>query len=435
MTDKQISDRLDYSYLRPQKAEMVTGFHKKELIKRSVIQVREYENATILPLRRDEQSAIVWQGSGGVIDSYCKYIEASSIPKLIDRGYTPEKTDHNHKTVVYCGYFRRHWGEFIAYCLPRLWYATMQDQNVDEYVFFIEENDHYELSGNYKLLIERLGILDKVSFVSTPTTYKKVIVPELSYYQSEYYSDDYINTFNFIHNNIKCENTEKAEKIFLTRSQLKKSASYEAGVEMLDSFFAKNGYKVISPENVSFDEMVAYMDNAEVIACISGTLPHNLLFANEQAKSKHMLLIERNALFNFFQPDTDKMLNCNITYIDANISLYPVLLSNGPFIFAWNDYLKRFAEDNRMEPPDDSFLNEDNKKLLLKKYMRAYRLEYHMCLYMPEWMQKYVNVIFEAYYKGEEYFGDYLKEQRPFRTSQKPPFSYIVRLFRKIFNE
>ena len=428
-------DRIDYSYLRPKKAEMVKGFHRKNLEKRNDICAREYSKATILPLRKDANAKIVWQGIGGVIDTNGEYIEFSKIPKLIDGSYNPEKTEFSNKTAVYCGYFRRHWGEFIAYSLPRLWCVLANDSTVDEYVFFIEENGHYELSGNYKLLIERLGILDKVKLISEPTTYENVIVPELCYFQSEYYSMQYIDLFNLIHSNIKHVITEKAEKIFFTRSQLTKSKSMESGVDMLDDFFTKNGYKVIAPETVSLDEMVMYMDNADTIACISGTLPHNLLFAKEQAISKRLIILERNALFNFFQPDTDKMLNCNITYIDANISLYPVLLSNGPFIFAWNDYLKRFSEDNHMVTPDDCFIDEANKKNLLKKYMRAYRLEYHMCMYMPEWMQKYVNVIFEAYYDGEKYFGDYLREQKPFRTSQKPPFSYIVRLFRKLFNE
>ena len=428
-------DRIDYSYLRPKKAEMVKGFHKKNLEKRTDISAKEYSNATILPLRKDINSKISWQGLGGVIESNGEYVEHSKISKLIDKGYSPENTLFCHKTVVYCGYFCRHWGEFIAYCLPRLWYVLLNDQNVNEYVFFIEENEHYKLSGNYKLLIERLGILDKVKLISEPTTYENVIVPELCYFQSEYYSMQYIDLFNLIHSNIKQVITEKAEKIFFTRSQLTKSKSMESGVDMLDDFFTKNGYKVIAPETVSLDEMVMYMDNADTIACISGTLPHNLLFAKEQAISKRLIILERNALFNFFQPDTDKMLNCKITYIDANISLYPVLLSNGPFIFAWNRYLKKFAIDNQMVPPENSFMDEDNRKNLLRKYMRAYRLEYHMCLFMPVWMQKYANVIFEAYYDGEAYFGDYLKEQKSYKTSQKPPFSYIVRLFRKLFNE
>ena len=85
--------------------------------------------------------------------------------------------------------------------------------------------------------------------------------------------------------------------------------------------------------------------------------------------------------------------------------------------------------------PDARYLDEEYKKKLLKDYMRAYRLEYHLCLCMPIWMQKYVDVIFEAYYEGEEYFGDYLREKKPYKTSQKPPFSYFVRLFRKFFKE
>lgn len=434
MVDKQINERFDYSYLRPQKAEMVKNFHKRGFEKRSILKVEKIQDATILPLRKDEKERVVW-GLGGILDSKKQYIEDSGIPKIIDYGYSPEKTVFSEKTVVYCGYFRQHWGEFIAYCLPRLWYVLENDPDVQEYVFFTDENTSFELSGNFKLLIERLGILDRVTIISVPTTYKCVIIPKISYIQSEYYSDKYLEIFDLIHHNINKVNIEKAQKIFLTRSQLKKSASFESGVDMLDNFFSKNGYKVISPENITLDEMVGYMDNAEVIACISGTLSHNILFTQEQAQSKQLIIIERNALFNFFQPDTDKMLNCNIAYVDANISLYPVLLSNGPFIFAWNEYLKRFANDNNMTAPDDRFLNEANKQQLLKKYMRAYRLEYHMSLYMPEWMQKYTNVIFEAYYEGEEFFGAYLKEQKPFRTSQKPPFSYIVRLFRKLFNE
>ena len=434
MVDKQINERLDYFYLRPQKAEMVKRFHGNGLEKKSGLKAKKYEDATILPLRKDDKERVLW-GFGGILDSKKQYIGDSGISKIIEFGYSPENTFFSGKTVVYCGYFRKHWGEFIAYCLPRLWYVLENDPDAQEYVFFTDENSPFELSGNYKLIIERLGILDKVSIISVPTTYKCVIIPEVSYIQSEYYSDKYLNTFDLIHQNINKVNIDKAQKIFLTRSQLKKSTSFESGVDMLDNFFSKNGYKVISPENVTLDEMIAYMDNADIIVCISGTLPHNLLFAQGQAQSKQLIIIERNALFNFFQPDTDKMLNCNITYVDANISLYPVLLSNGPFIFAWNEYLKRFANDNKMTAPDDCFLDEEYKQQILKKYMRAYRLEYHMCLYMPEWMQKYVNVIFEAYYEGEEFFGDYLKEQKPFRTSQKPPFSCFVRLFRKLFNE
>lgn len=434
MVNKQINERFDYSYLRPQKAEMVKNFHKRGFEKRNILKVEKIQDATILPLRKDEKGRVVW-GLGGILDSKKQYIEDSGIPKIIDYGYSPEKTVFSEKTVVYCGYFRKHWGEFIAYCLPRLWYVLENDPDVQEYVFFTDENTSFELSGNFKLLIERLGILDRVTIISVPTTYKCVIIPEVSYVQSEYYSNKYINTFDLIHQNINQVNIEKAQKIFLTRSQLKKSASFESGVDMLDNFFSKNGYKVISPEYVTLDEMVGYMDNAEVIACISGTLPHNILFAQGQAQSKQLIIIERNALFNYFQPDTDKILNCNIAYVDANISLYPVLLSNGPFIFAWNDYLSRFADDNNMLAPDDCFLNEANKQKLLKKYMRAYRLEYHMCLYMPSWMQKYTNVIFEAYYDGEEYFSDYLKERKPYKNSQKPPISYVVRLFRKLFKE
>ena len=64
------------------------------------------------------------------------------------------------------------------------------------------------------------------------------------------------------------------------------------------------------------------------------------------------------------------------------------------------------------------------------KYLNRYKelkFRYHMHL-ERSWIKK-------AYYEGEEFFGAYLKEQKPYKTSQKPPFSYIVRLFRKLFIE
>lgn len=427
-----MSGMVNYNYLRPQKAAMVRKMHQNSLKLKSQIAVETKDNATILPLRKMDDTDAYW-GRGGVVDSDGVYIELSKTPNLIDHSYQIDNAEFEDKKVVYCGFFRHHWGEFIAYCLPRLWYSLRNDATIEEYVFFTDENKEYRLLGNFKILLERLGILDKVRIISKPTKFKTVIVPELSYdTANKFYSNEYLRLFDTINHNSKFVSDEKNEKIFLTRSGLKKSASMESGVEMLDDFFSKNGYKVLSPEKISLDELIFYLDNAKTIGCISGTLPHNILFSKGQGEGKNVIVIERNAMFNFFQPETDLMTNANITFIDANISLYPVELSYGPFIYYNTKYLEKFADDNDYIKPDDCYKTEKYKKALFRDYLKRYKTEHGLCLYMPQWNIKCSSAIFEAYYEAEEFFYDYLKGIRFYKFSQYLSVVYLKRIIKKL---
>ena len=411
---------------------MVESMHNKGLTYRDKIRTETYNNATILPLRKMNDAEAYW-GRGGVVDCEGKYVEISKIPHLIDGSYDYTECDYINGKVVYCGYFRYHWGEFIAYCLPRLWYSLRDDITIDQYVFFTDENTDYQLLGNYKLLLERLGILDKVTVISKPAKIKTVIVPELSYdTANKFYSDEYIRIFDRINQNSAFISHEKCEKVYLTRSGLKKSSSMESGAEMLDDFFTENGFKVLSPEKISLDELIFYLDNAKTIACISETLPHNVLFSKEQGKGKDVIVIERNAMFNFFQPETDLMTNANVTFIDANISLYPVELSYGPFIYYDTEYLERFADDYNYLKPDKKYKTEKYKRALFRKYISRYKKEHGMCIYMPQWNIKCSSVIFEAYYEAESFFYEYLKGQKYYKFSQYLSVDFLKRLIKKL---
>lgn len=427
-----MSSKINYNYLRSTKAEKVKEMHNNRFETKNDLSTEVYDNATIIPLKNMNDSDAFW-GRGGVLDSSGEYVELSKIPRLIDGSYQVDNSDYIDEKVVYCGYFRHHWGEFIAYCLPRLWYVLKNDITIDKYIFFTNENTDYSLSGNYKNLIERLGIIEKVQIISKPTKYKSVIVPELSYdTSSKYYSKDYLGLFELINKNSHSNLTEKYEKIYLTRSSLKKASSMESGNDMLDDFFSKNGFTILSPEKISLDDLIYYLDNASTIACISGTLPHNVLFSTNQGKDKNVIIIERNAMFNFFQPETDIMTNAKVTFIDANISLYPVELSYGPFIYAANKYLKKFAEDNNYIIPNEKFQTEKYKKQLFKEYIGRYKNEYGLCLYMPLWNLRCSNAIFEAYQDGEAYFEDYLKGKKYYKASQYFSIDFFKRIVKRI---
>lgn len=432
-----MSSKVNYMYLRPKKAEALRIRHEGVFYRKDDLKIEIYDNATILPLQMDYRLNVSW-GMGGVVDNHNNYVELSANGNLYRGDYEVEEIEKSDSVVVYCGYFRHHWGDFIVDCTGRLYYYLSKNKldKIDKYVYFVEYDGDKEVIGNYREFFEILGIWDKLLFINKPTSYRKVIIPELSYDRSKnYYSSKFLEVFRFITKSVLSEyniddkeNEQKKEKIFFTRSALSKSIKMEFGTQVLDSFFKNNQYNIISPEKISLRQCIVAINSAKTIACISGTLPHNLLFTD----NKELIILERNSLNNIIQVDINRMLNLEVIYIDSNESIYPVELSYGPFIYVYNQYLKEYAKANNYVAPDDEFLTEKYKRIQFKKYIDTYRKEHGLCLYMPDWMVNYSKQIFEAYQDGEAYFWDYLKGKKYYKVSQYFSIDFLKRIVKRI---
>ena len=422
---------INYYYLRPKKALDLKKIHNKQFVSRQDLKSYTFYDAVILPLKNYNDNSVAW-GRGGVVDSDGKYVEESANDNLYYGNYPYESCEYSNDTVVYCGYFRHHWGDFIVDCSTRLYYflKNKDTDEIDNYVFFVENEGNTEVGGNFKEFFELLGIWNKLLFINTPMKFKKVIIPENSYSRNKrYYSKQYLDIFGKIRDEaLKSDIKEKPKKVFLTRSGLPKSQKMEFGTDMLDNFFKNNGYDIISPEKISLKEMINTLYYAQKTACISGTLPHNMLFIG----SRELIIAERNCLNNIIQADINRMLDLKTTYIDVNITLYPVELAYGPFVFAFNNNLKKYADENGMRYCDDVYCSEKYKKHLFKKYILGYKTEHGLCLYMPDWMIERSSVIFEAYNDGEEYFYDYLKGKKYYKVSQYFSINNAKRIIKKI---
>lgn len=422
--------RIDYQYLRKEKAKVLNLFHSKELFIKEKLSQSRYNNATVLPLIQMSDDDLAW-GRGGVIDEHGTYITDSGILGLYGKGYPVDSVEYVDESVIYCGYLRRHWGDFIIDCVSRLYITKNDKVKYDSLVFFVEENSDTQLIGNFKEFLILYGVFEKVKLISVPTMFKSVIIPELSYNRRKsYYSMEYLEIFDTIVRNAlkNCSLEKKYDKIFLTRSTYQKSLTNEIGVDMLDDFFSKNSFHIISPEKMGLSSFIFYMQNANLIACISGTLPHNMLFAKE---SGHLIVIERYCLINQIQVDIDIMKKLYVTYIDANICLYPVEISYGPFVFAYNSFLSDFANENAYFAPSIEYLTEKRKKNNFKRYIRLYRNEHSLSLYFPKWTINYSRMICEAYYDGEKYFNDYIFGNKLYKFSQLFSWRFVRAYFSK----
>lgn len=421
---------INYTYLRQQKAAVLKEWHEKAVCEKKPA-VQHYDNATILPLNRMKGDNLLF-GRGGVVDEDGNYVDESAIDRRVQYAYEFSAPIRRDKKVVYCGYLVNQWGHFLVEAVARLWYFLENDETIDSYVFFVEYGKERGVVGNYREFFELLGVWEKIEVINQPTKYTEILIPELGYRWRSSYSDKFKRLFRKVTENALArmgDTGEKNQKIYFSRSLLSGIEEREFGLDLLDDYFQKNGYRVLHPEKIHLTEVVVAIERAEEIATLSGSLPHNLLFAEDGKKA---VIIERNVLNNEIQVDINCMKSLNVTYVDANIPLYSINLGWGPFIMAYNDQLRAFSEERGYCEPDRKYMTEKYKKKSLAGYMKAYKKEYHYQWFMEEWSIRYTNYLREGYDAGFLYYQDYLLGIKPFMLSHYFDVHYWKQMVKRI---
>lgn len=422
--------QVDYRYLRPKKAAALQQWYDEPLAVRQELKLWQGDRAAILPLRSDP--ALLF-GQGGVVDQEGNYVELSGLPLRIEGGYPFENAPYRDEKVVYCGYLIAHWGHFLVEAVARLWYFLEQDPTVDKYVFFLKEGENRQITGNYREFLELLGIWDKLEFITVPTVYRQVIVPELSFRCRSYYSPQFLAIFDTVASHAPALPAEElAERIYFSRSQLKKGNGNEFGMEVLDDFYRRNGYHLLYPERVPLSKMIGLIRATKVIATVSGSLPHNALFAKP---GQNLVILERCVPNNDFQVCVNRIRQLHATYIDANIALYPVDMV-GPFIMGYTPQLEAYAQEGGMVPPSSELTSQVYLDRCFKSYMRAYQRLYRYQWFMADWYAGCADYLLEAYQQGEALFAPYLTGSRPFLPEHYFQWHYwkqfVKRILRKV---
>lgn len=261
------NENVNFNYLRPIKAKELEQWYTDSFSCKEKLCVMEVQNATILPLKHFD-SDDVSQGRGGVVDSVDGYIGLSGVEGRIFGRYEYDinSCDYIESEIVYGGYLTNHWGHFLIESVPRLWYALTHPAFKGDIVFFSDFGEECLLKDNFYIFFELLNLVERVRIINKPVRYKMVIIPELSYGRTDYYSDYYNMIFDTIIQNCKANSEQEdfPEKVFLSRSKFSKSKP-EIGMDFLDSYFKKNGYAIIFPEDCSLEKLVKLMMHAKRI--------------------------------------------------------------------------------------------------------------------------------------------------------------------------
>ena len=402
--------QIDYRYLRPKKAQWLKRMYATPLEEKQTLSLWQGEKATILPLREIPNEGLLF-GRGGVMDAEGHYVELSGIPERIGKGYDVSESVYRDEKVVYCGYLVNHWGHFLVEAVTRLWYALEQDETVDKYVFFLDEHQEREIKGNYREFFQLLKIWDKLEIINTPTTYREVIVPEISFQCMTFFSPKYLEIFDTIAENITVDPAWKpVDKLFFTRSSFAKGNNFDFGGDCLDNFFQRNGFFVLAPETITLSQMIFYIRGASEVATISGSVHHNMLFARNSQK---LIIAERFIINDDHQVCINQMRQLDVTPFDANFHLYPVD-TVGPLMVGCNHILEQFIADRGLQLPDEQYRSKKYRDNCFKAYMASYQDNYRYRWHMESWYPEICDSLYEAYQDNYPYFKEYLDGNRPF---------------------
>ncbi len=344
--------------------------------------VLEIEEGVLLPVNTKSNPYGTLWGSGGVVDSKGNYVEASAQVAFHMNDRVRGKYDIEEKalikrdeTVIYMNFFIAHWGHFLIDVVSRLWYVIqkLQEKENVKIAYIVEKGKNNQISGHYLEFLNLLGIAkENLISIHQPTKFKKIIIPESALYPGKYYTKEYKFIFDTIKENV--EDTEVPyDKVYFSRQHLKTANKKEIGEKSIEKWLQHNGFKIIAPEKYTVKQQIQIMKKSNVVAAISGTLPHNLLFANDETK---LLIINKTIRVNRHQFLIDEIRHLDVTYLDCHISLFPVLYGAGPFIITLNDNTLRYAKDHqyRIKYNRNYYRMYNKYKVLwyLYKYIKTY---------------------------------------------------------------
>lgn len=364
-------DYCNYKYMDSLFLDEYKAMDSLDVYSEDELKVVKVNNAVVLPCR-----SIDGKKHAGVLDDKGEFVALSAFYALspVDcwgGGYEPaEEPKHIDEDVVYMGRFWRHWGHFIMDLVSRLWYVQQADDSVK-----IIYDGTEDMSGVYLEFMRLAGIDEsRLIRVDAPTEFSSVIVPECSYKPGISCNIRYKRIFDMVAENALRESDigdiYKGKRIYFTRRGLNLRIPLEAGEKDIEGLFRDNNYLIISPEKHTLVEQIVMLRQAGEIACVSGTLPHNMMFAGDGA---HLTIIRKTNKPNYRQTDVNHIRHLKVVNVDAHISPFAVG-AGGPFILDVNRNVESFFKDRGMRFKYSKFLGFWKRKLRMLWYVPLYFL-------------------------------------------------------------
>lgn len=362
----KMKDIMQYMHLNNYTEEYLKQL-KNEYKSNEPLKFDVYDKVTILPAKEDIKRP--W-GIGGVLDSEGNYI-STFVEHVFGGKYgytTPKKSVYEE--VIYIPVAPKQWGHFIIDVLCRFWWFDNEEYKKYKIAYISKDWSSDGISGNYLEILQLLlgkDVKDRLLFITEPTAFEKILIPEPSFTFGDNYHQEYKSIIDSIIQNANLPSVNNLRKIYLSRTGIHQYT--EVGEKEIEELFKQNGYAVIHPEQLTFFEQVQVLQEAEEIVGMSGSNMHNIIFARDNAS---ITIINRAGAFNPPQIRIDKIKKANVTVLDAYdndfYTKYPHEYGSGPFLVGINDNVLEYSKNHGFQACYSAEQLLSIRKLNVKKY-------------------------------------------------------------------
>lgn len=212
---------------------------------------------------------------GSRIDYSCQP-EYRIAPKKIQ---IPNNLKKINQKFIYGGHLFRHYGHFITECICRLWYAV-KDEN---YPIIYSESPRFSVKRDYVDIFMDLIGFDKSRFLAflNPVILEEVIIPYPSIIMNYHAHSVHRLLPEAVAQAILKELPNKIEQpLYMSRKKLNKNNSFRSllNEEELEDKLREKNFKIVYPEQLTFEEQIQLVNQYEVIIGVCGSALHNILF-------------------------------------------------------------------------------------------------------------------------------------------------------------
>ncbi len=363
-------DLYNYKYMDELFLENYKKMEQLDLCTEDNLTVEEVIEGTILPYRVVGNSK-----KAGVVNQNGEYVALSAFEALSEvdswgGSYQIESAEYLDETVLYFGRFWKHWGHFLMDMVSRLWWIIENDMNIK-----IAYDAQEDIQGVYWEFLRLLGVSkNQMVRVENPTRFAKVIVPECAHKPGISCNVRYKKIFDIVAQKALQEFEDydkyRDKSIYFTRMQMKRRIPFEVGERDFERLFSRQGFVVVAPEKYSLVEQIAMIKGAKRVACLSGTLPHNMIFAQDGAE---LIVVRKTNKPNYRQVSVNQLRKLKVTNIDAHISLKAVG-PGGPFVLDINKNVEAYFKDCYGKCDYSKVLQWFKRKIRLMWYVPIYIL-------------------------------------------------------------
>ncbi|MEF9674805.1 glycosyltransferase 61 family protein [Pectobacterium aroidearum] len=346
------------------------------------LKVEDIPNGIVLPHLKINNGP-KW-GLGGVVDSNKNFVKSSGLYRnWISFGGIYELDDMGIKNidedVIWFGFFYKHWGHFLVDFISRMWFLLSNYNG--EYIVYVSSKD--SIDGNFLEFLNLLGVPgNKLLRITSPTRFKKIIIPEYSFSENEY-NKSFLSIFERIINNALVNGNSISDKkntydrVYFSRQAFSNALSKECGESIIESVFIDNGFESVYPERLSLVEQIIIWNESKWIVSMNGTIPLNLVFCMDKNKKitvlnkthhEHKNLLVFQNIFSMGSVEYVNIYNNKYCKLAKN-------LGDGPFVLDKTKDLTNYCMENLL-----NIINEKHHSniavllFLIRFYIRKYFL-------------------------------------------------------------